>query len=513
MSRTFVERLVVCSMGVLAGCTGSTESVGQEPVGRSVHPLDSVALVITEVAQSTSYGGSTADKLEVLCTHPSGCAGYKVCDTASGGSACSALQPALGAQQRAVISRGTNITTTDEVWLTDSNGVEISGTRVGPFACTSGLSQARPDCSTAPFSACGTPDLGSTAGACGPETLEPFQYSVRFTTNQHGTPESTCNRPVCQELLSAINEAQSTINFAIYGIRDQDHIIDALADAENRGVVVRGVVDSENADCTAFGYPDTPLLIGALAPGSIVCDTGPGYSYIMHNKFFTFDSEAVWTGSTNVSDTETGGEYSTDVAALISSRKIAETYEAEFEEMYSGLFHNRKSDNTQHVVDGAHFTDGTIVKSYFSPTDDATTNAVVPLIDGSTQTLDIAMFFFTSQPIADAILAAKARGVEVRMILDALGAANAYSKHSQLCAAGIPVKKENWAGKSHSKWAVADAGEPTAAVVFGSMNWTDAGDANNDENTLYVQHEDFAAAFQSEFERQWADLAGVPTCP
>ena len=34
----------------------------------------------------------------------------------------------------------------------------------------------------------------------------------------------------------------------------------------------------------------------------------------------------------------------------------------------------------------------------------------------------------------------------------------------------------------------------------------------NDENTLYIKSRAFAAPFQSEFQRQWADLANVPTC-
>ena len=179
----------------------------------------------------------------------------------------------------------------------------------------------------------------------------------------------------------------------------------------------------------------------------------------------------------------------------------------------AGLYHKRKTDNTLHVIDGTHFSDGTVVKSYFSPTDHARDNAVVPLIAGASATLDIALFYFTSQEIADAILAARSRGVAVRMILDAGGAANTYSKHPDLCAAGIPVKTENWGGKSHSKWAVADAGlSGAAAVVFGSMNWTGAGDDFNDENTLYVKNDGFATPFHVEFERQWGDLGGVPAC-
>jgi phosphatidylserine/phosphatidylglycerophosphate/cardiolipin synthase-like enzyme len=244
----------------------------------------------------------------------------------------------------------------------------------------------------------------------------------------------------------------------------------------------------------------------------VKCDAGAGVSYIMHNKFFVFDHEKVWTGSTNISDTELGGEYNSDVAVTLSSKKLAAIYGAEFAEMYAGLFHRRKSDNTEHVIDGDAFGGRAVVKSYFSPTDHARDNAVMPLIAAAAHTLDIAMFYFTSEPIAGAVLAAKKRGVAVRMIIDATGAASAATKHHLLCANGIAVKTENWGGKSHGKWAVADAGFSGAAVVFGSMNWTGAGDEQNDENTLYVENGRFASSFRDEFEREWADLARVPVC-
>src|SRR5262245_17559732 len=218
--------------------------------------LETVPLIITEVAQSTTYGGSTADKVEVFCTSASGCSSFKVCDTSGSGGACSALQTALGSGQRAVVSRGTSITTTDEVWLADSAGAELTGTRVGPFPCASGQSASRIDCSIGAFAACATPNLGSTSGACAAGDFpEAFTYSVKFTTNQHGLPESTCNRPVCQELLAAIDNAATSVDFAIYGIRAQQHIVDALVAAQNRGVAVRGVVDTEDSTCTSFGYP------------------------------------------------------------------------------------------------------------------------------------------------------------------------------------------------------------------------------------------------------------------
>jgi phosphatidylserine/phosphatidylglycerophosphate/cardiolipin synthase-like enzyme len=485
-----------------------------EPAAAIEQPLGT-ALVISEVAQNTSYGGSTADKVEVFCNSLLSCGTFKVCDTAASGSSCSALQAALPAGQRVVVSRGSSITTTDEVWLADSAGVEIAGTRVGPFNCGSGSSQARLDCSLASFAACAAPGLGTSSGACNPNDFpEDFAYSVHFTQNQHGGPESTCNRPICQDLVSLIDSATTSIDFALYGVRAQSAVVSALLAAQARGVTVHGVVDTQDSGCTSFAYPDTASLRTSLGTSNVVCDTGGGYSYIMHNKFFVVDAASVWTGSTNVSDTETGGEYNSDVAAVISSFRLANIYTVEFGEMFGGLFHHRKSDNTTHVLDQTQFTDGTtVVKSYFSPTDNATANAVIPLINAAEHTLDIAMFFLTSQPIGQAVLAAKNRGVQVRVVIDAGGAANQYSQTPAFCAAGIPVKWENWGGKSHSKWAVADsayAGQ--AAVVFGSMNWTGAGNADNDENTLYVKNDGFASAFQTEFNRQWADLSGVPSC-
>jgi phosphatidylserine/phosphatidylglycerophosphate/cardiolipin synthase-like enzyme len=485
--------------------------VRSEPVDVHRAALLLPELFISEVAQDASYGGSSADKVEVFCSAANGCDAYKICDSAPSGTSCSALQPALAAGARAVVSRGTSITISDQVWLSDAGGNELSGTRVGPFACAAAQSQARNDCANASFGACAAPSLGAGSGSCAASGTSTFAYGIAFTSNQHGQPETTCTRPACLQLLAAIDEALTSIDFAVYGVRGQPAIISALVAAQARGVRVRGVVDTENADCTAFGYPDTPLLRQELGPSNVVCDTGAGFGYIMHDKFFVFDAARVWTGSTNISDTELGGEYNSDVAISIGSPELAAIYTAEFEEMFGGAFHKRKTDNTSHRLDD--FADGTTIESYFSPSDHAIANAVIPLIESATLSLDVAMFYFTSADIEAALEAAAARGVRIRMVLDAGGASNKYSASPQLCAAGGTVKVENWGGKSHSKWAVADAALPAVAtVLLGSMNWTAAGDQQNDENTLVIKNAALAGVFAHEFARQWADLAEVPSC-
>jgi phosphatidylserine/phosphatidylglycerophosphate/cardiolipin synthase-like enzyme len=330
---------------------------------------------------------------------------------------------------------------------------------------------------------------------------------VLFTRNQHGGPESSCDRPMCQRLTELIRGARESVDFAIYGIRNQNAVIDALVEAQVRGVRVRGVVDTEGERCDKFSYLDTGLLWQRLAEGSVTCDQGRGHSYIMHNKFFVIDEAQVWTGSTNISDTELGGEYYADAAVLVHDRALAAVYTHELEEMFGGSFHKQKVDDTEH-----QFSKGAL-ECYFSPSDDALQNAVLPLIAGASETLEISMFYFTDPSIADALVAAAARGVDVRMVLDAGGAENRYSRHKQLCDAGVPVKIENWGGKQHGKWAVADAALPERArVIVGSFNWTAAANQQNDENTLLISSAAVAEQFAAEFERQWSDLPDALVC-
>lgn len=500
LSRSRARLACLCSAS-LAACLAHPE-----PISSARSALSEPSLLISEVAQAASWSGHVVDAVEVYCAAADGCGAFRVCDSSAGGApSCSAPQPALAQGGRVVVTRGNTITNTDVVWLADTTGAELSGTRVTATDCAPGTSHARNDCAAAMWNACSTPGLGLSAGACDAAPT----FRVAFTENQHGQPEATCLRPVCQQLMAAITGATTSIDFAVYGVRAQPAIIEALSAAQARGVRVRGVVDSENADCSAFGYPDTAALIAALTPGSVHCDIGPGYTYIMHDKFFVFDGQSLWTGSTNISDTELGGEYNSDVAVLIDSPELASVYDAEFAQMYGGKFHHKKADDTPHALTLA---DGTHVESYFSPSDGALAHVVLPLIQAAQRTLDVAMFFFTDADAAQALVDAAARGVRVRMVLDATGAAHPASKSPQLCAADIPVKVENWGGKSHSKWAVADADSDAATVLFGSMNWTGSGDQDNDENTLVVHDRALATQFHAEFERQWADLPDALIC-
>jgi hypothetical protein len=83
-----------------------------------------------------------------------------------------------------------------------------------------------------------------------------------------------------QELIALINEAQDYIYFAIYTFT-LPSIADALVAAKERGVTVKGVIDSEQSK-SSYGAPITEKLLAAGIP--LVTEKHASENGIMHIK-------------------------------------------------------------------------------------------------------------------------------------------------------------------------------------------------------------------------------------
>lgn len=337
----------------------------------------------------------------------------------------------------------------------------------------------------------GTPKAANTLGGTSDDW-----YTLYFTDHLNTTMPDYGPKTLANALIAAIDGAQDSIDFAVYGFNGSEEIIAALVAAKNRGVTVRGVVDSYQSGF--YPYRATADVVEKI--GTVVSDLD---DRIMHNKFFVIDERWVWTGSTNISRPEIDAEYYSDVAVLIDSTALATVYTTEFAEMYAGNFHDEKTDNTTHVL--PTLSDGTVIESYFAPTDDAETNAIVRAIDAAQTKINMRTFFLTSQTIVDALKGAKDRGVTVRIILDATSAHNEFSLHASLRTYGISVKVENWGGTEHIKALSADG----YVVVLGSQNFTLSGNTLSDENTLYIQNRPMATAYDAAFETAWNSIAST----
>ena len=303
-------------------------------------------------------------------------------------------------------------------------------------------------------------------------------------------PSKSINTSFGKELKDLIDDAKHEINFAIYGLRGQDEILQALIDAQKRGVTVKGVVDSDSHNKNY--YSDTNLLYKYF---EIVSDH---QSYIMHNKFFIIDAKTLWSGSSNISDTGTGG-YNANNALIISDEKIANIYLKEFNQMfYDKKFHIHKEIITYKNIE----TDDSTVSIYFSPKSNTYENGIKDLIVNAQEYIYIPIFYLTHKDLAKELMNAKDRGVEIKIILDATAARNKYSMHRLLRENGIAVKVENFGGKMHIKSIIVD----DEYLVSGSMNLTKAGNTKNDENTIIIKNSKLSKEYKKYFLKLWSSI-------
>jgi cardiolipin synthase len=127
-------------------------------------------------------------------------------------------------------------------------------------------------------------------------------------------------------------------------------------------------------------------------------------------------------------------------------------------------------------------------------------------IENAKRSVHAELFVLTDHKTIDALIAAKNRGVDVKVILNPLKIKeNAINEKAaaQLRAAGVDVKwfrcNEKTQQKLHAKMAVFDDDQ----VIVGSANWSYAGFNTNREADVEVLSKDTAASFDKIFNKDW----------
>lgn len=121
--------------------------------------------------------------------------------------------------------------------------------------------------------------------------------------------------------------------------------------------------------------------------------------------------------------------------------------------------------------------------AFFSP-NGGCTDAVVSAIDQSRKTVLVQAYSFTSAPIAQALVDAKKRGVDVQVILDKSQRTERYSGATFLAHEGIPVSIDADHRIAHNKVMIIDG----QTVITGSFNFTKSAESGNAENVLLILH-------------------------
>ena len=127
------------------------------------------------------------------------------------------------------------------------------------------------------------------------------------------------------------------------------------------------------------------------------------------------------------------------------------------------------------------------------------TDLIVATLAKAKQQVLVQAYQLTAEPIAQALINAKARGIDVDVILDKSQLHQRSAMTCELLANGIPVLIDKKPAIAHNKVMIIDEHE----VITGSFNFSDNAQFHNAENLLIIHDK----ALAQEYMRNWNQRA------
>lgn len=133
-------------------------------------------------------------------------------------------------------------------------------------------------------------------------------------------------------------------------------------------------------------------------------------------------------------------------------------------------------------------------------------DAVIADLNAAKRTIDLATFDLDLEPIGQALIAARRRGVEVRLVVDSehLEDAKVAALTGALEQARIPVTFDDREAFMHNKFLVVDS----SITWFGSWNLTENDTFRNNNNMVRAVNAQLAGYYQAEFEQMFGGAFG-----
>lgn len=138
-------------------------------------------------------------------------------------------------------------------------------------------------------------------------------------------------------------------------------------------------------------------------------------------------------------------------------------------------------------------------------------------INGASFSIDACFYYLTVPEITTALISAKNRGIQVRVVYEADSEGQEIDR---LRNAGIPVLADDsgdndGSGLMHNKFLIFDYKDRSSAaddyVWSGSANVTHYGFYENAENVILFQDQALAGAYSAEFEEMWGSSDALPS--
>jgi len=142
-----------------------------------------------------------------------------------------------------------------------------------------------------------------------------------------------------------------------------------------------------------------------------------------------------------------------------------------------------------------------VLGPYFSPKTGAgggCEKEVIYWIDRASTGIHILIRSFTLDSIANALISAYNRGVEVRVVFEASETGGVY-KDGKLREAGIAVRTDTNSRYMNNKVMIVD-GE---IVITGSYDWSETAEIFNNENLVVIKSSGIGSVYEAEFSKIW----------
>ena len=154
---------------------------------------------------------------------------------------------------------------------------------------------------------------------------------------------------------------------------------------------------------------------------------------------------------------------------------------------------------SRHATQAAYISEHAVIQVRFSPGGRCTA-FVAEAIAKAKGTILVQAYSFTSVPIADALIAAHQRGVDVKILVDRSQRKGKYTQVPRIAQAGISVSIDKVPGIAHNKVMIID----DEYVLTGSFNWTQAAETRNAENLLFINDTKINDIYKAQWRKRAA---------
>ena len=380
------------------------------------------------------------------------------------------------------------------------------------------------------------------------------------------------------QIVETISQAKSTVDVAVQELR-LPKVAQILAEKQEAGVKVRLILENKYsrsftaAEIAKLGKreqerynefrnfldinKDNQITSEEISQRDAIAiiknaqipwidDTADGSkgSNLMHHKFVVVDHRFVIITSANFTLSDTSGDFSNPSSLgnannllKIDSSELASLLTEEFNIMW-GDGVGGKPDSKFGVKKPVRAPKTIIlgnskVTVHFSPTSPtepgsiSSNGLIAKTLSTSTKTVDLALFVFSDQQLANILEERHHQNVQIRALIAPQFAYRPYSEaldmmgfalsdnckyevdnrpwKNPISTVGVPILPKG--DLLHDKFAVID----NKTVITGSHNWSEAANHGNDETLIVIENPTVAGHYQREFDRLYGKIKpGLP---